>query len=198
MFGGQIQAHQILHHAPKTARKIIAKLKAEYKVIEHTLTTGGKDYKLYTLGSAGAAAINMPYNSDYWIYYSDSETIQRLMAVDLYIHMCDYLSTDMKIYSAEKPYMYTFIHGDKTYKVGAIFDNELAYIEAYRWNPPRERIILVCQSISQVISLPDYLVEDTPIRAITREKLKEGLIFYRLENKKWVLDIPNKQIKPQT
>ncbi len=106
MFGGQIQAHQILHRVSKTARKILAKLKSEHKVVEHMLITKGKNYKLYTLGPVGAAVINVPYQPDYWFCYSDSDAIQKLMSVDLYIRMCDYLSAEVKVLAAESPYVY--------------------------------------------------------------------------------------------
>jgi len=129
--------------------------------------------------------------------YSDTETIQRLMAVDLYIRMGDYLSVDLKITAAENPYLYDFVHGDKTYKIGVIWDNIMAFIEAYRWELPQERVILVCQSLNTVEELARNMIEDTPIRVIIREEIKNDLIFYRLEHKKWVLDIPNKTVKTQ-
>lgn len=195
MFGGQIQAHKILHHNPKTARRILGKLNSEHKVVEHIMRVGNKDYKVYTLGPAGAALINVPYQPDYWLKYSENDTIQRLMSVDLYIRMCDYLSTDMRILTAEKPYTHTFVHDDKVYRVGVLWDNAVSFLEAYRWEPPRERVILVCQAVNQADSLLSYLEENTPIRLITREKLREGLIFYRPVAGRWALDIPDKQIK---
>lgn len=195
MLGGQIQKHQILHKSPKTARKILARLKSERKVVEHKLIIGGKEYKLYTLGPAGAAAIRMYYQPNYWLNYSDSEAMQKLMSVDLYFQMCDYLSADLKVLPSDKPYVYTFIHSDKTYRIGVIWDNTVSFLEAYRWEPPRERVILVCQNLAQVDGLLANLDEDAPIRVITREKLREGLIFFKPENGKWVLDIPDKQIR---
>lgn len=193
--GGQIQAHRILHKSPKTSRKILAKLRRENKIAEHTLTVGSKDYKLYTLGPAGAAAIKADYRPDYWYAYSESEAIQKLLTLELYIRLCDYLSADLKVEPGEKPYTYTFIHGDKAYNIGVVWDNAVSFMETYRWSPPRERVILICQNIDQLNCLLEYLEEYTPIRAATREKLKEGLVFYKPENGKWVLDLPDKKIK---
>ncbi|MDR3584702.1 MAG: hypothetical protein P4L59_05185 [Desulfosporosinus sp.] len=195
MFGGQIQAHQILHRVSKTARKILAKLKSEHKVVEHTLTAGGKEYKLYTLGPVGAAIINVPYQQDYWFWYSDSEAIQKLMSVDLYIQMCDYLSAEVKVLVANRPYAHTFVHGDREYQIGVVLDDVVSLLELYRWEPPRERVILICQRVNQVDSLLGYLGDQNPVRIVTREKLKEGLIFYKPENGKWTLDVPDKGIK---
>ena len=201
MFGGQIQTHKILHHAPKTTRKILSKMKESRKVIEHTMVISNKSYKIYTLGPAGAEIVNVPYQQS-WVDYSDSEAIQRLMAVDLYVRMCDYLSTTLNVEEALNPYIHTFVHGDKSYKIGVLWDNAMAFQEMYRWEPPRERVIIICQSLSHVSGLTQYLEENSPIRVITREKLREGLIFYRLDanSKRWVLDIPNddKQIKTKT
>jgi hypothetical protein len=198
MFGGQIQTHKILHYAPKTTRKILGMMKENGKVVEHTMTITGKAYKIYTLGPTGAEILNIPYRQN-WVDYSDSEAIQKLMAVDLYVRMCDYLSTTLSVEEALKPYIHTFVHGDKSYKIGVLWDNAMAFIETYRWEPPRERVIIICQSLSQVSGLTQYLEENSPIRVITREKLREGLIFYRLDanSKRWVLDIPDndKQIK---
>jgi len=195
MFGGQIQAHQILHRVSKTARKILAKLKSEHKIVEHTLASGGKDYKLYTLGPVGAAIINVSYQPDYWFWYSDADTIRKLMSVDLYIQMCDYLSAEVLVLAANKPYVHTFVHGDRAYRIGVVLDDVVSLIELYRWEPPRERIILICQEVNQVDCLLGYLGDQAPIRVVTREKLKEGLIFYKPEHGKWVFDIPDKAIK---
>lgn len=194
MLGGQVQAHKILHHAPRTARKILAKLKSGHKVVEHIMTVCGKNYKIYTLGPAGAFAMGIQYQPDYWFQYSDNELIQRLMSVDLYIRMCEYFSANLKVSGAEKPYVHIFIHGDKTYKIGVLWDNTVAFLEMYRWATPRERVILVCQSINQADGLLVYLDEFCPIRIITREKMKEGLIFYKVHNGKWVEDITEKPI----
>ncbi|NMB19128.1 MAG: hypothetical protein GX984_06730, partial [Erysipelothrix sp.] len=60
---------------------------------------------------------------------------------------------------------------------------------------PQERVILVCQDISNLDELANYLSDDTPVRAIERSKLKEDLIFYCLQDKKWVLDVPEKTVK---
>ena len=195
MFGGQIQAHQILHRHPRTARKILAKLKSEHKVVEQTLTAGGKEYKLYALGPVGAATINVPYQPDYWFRYSDSDAIQRLMSVDLYVQMCDYLSAEVKVLAANGPYVHTFIHADRAYHIGVVLGDAVSLLELYRWEPPRERVILICQNVNQVDSLLGYLEDQSPIRLVTREKLKEGLIFYKPENGRWVLDVPDKGIK---
>lgn len=195
MFGGQIQAHQILHRVSKTARKILAKLKSEHKVVEHSLMTKGKNYKLYTLGPVGAAIINVPYQADYWFWYSDSDTIQKLMSVDLYIQMCDYLSAEVKVLVANRPYVHTFVHGDREYQIGVVLDDVVSLLELYRWEPPRDRVILICQHVNQVDSLLRYLGDESPIRLVTREKLREGLIFYKPENGKWVLDVTDKGFK---
>jgi len=195
MFGGQIQAHQILHRVSKTARKILAKLKSEHKVVEHTLTAGGKDYKLYTLGPVGAAIINVSYQPDYWFWYSDSAAIQKLMSVDLYIQMCDYLSAEVKVLVANRPYVHTFVHGDRAYHIGVVLGDAVSLLERYRWEPPKDRVILICQNVNQMDSLLGYLGDQSPIRLVTREKLREGLIFYKSEQGKWVLDVPDKSIK---
>ncbi|KLU62339.1 hypothetical protein CEB3_c13830 [Peptococcaceae bacterium CEB3] len=195
MFGGQIQAHKILHHTPRTARTILARLKKEYKIVEHTMTVGGKDYRIYTLGPRGAVTLGVSYRPDYWLNYTDSETVQRLMAVDLYMRMCDYLSASLIVRASESPYIFTFVHGDKAYQVGVVWDNAVQFSETYRWSPPKERVILVCQSINQVNDLLKHLEEYTPIRITTRNKLREGLVFYKPENGRWVLDIPERQIK---
>ena len=195
MFGGQIQAHQILHRVSKTARRILAKLKNEHKVVEHTLITKGKDYKMYTLGPVGAAVIGVPYQPDYWFWYSDSETIQKLMSVDLYIRMCDYLSAEVKVLAANRPYVHTFVHGDRAYHIGVVINDAVSLFELYRWEPPRDRVILICQNVGQVGSLLDYLGDQNPVRVVTREKLREGLIFYKPEHGRWVLDVPDKGIK---
>lgn len=195
MFGGQIQGYQILHHAPRTSRKILARLKEERKVVEHRLVIGNKQYNMYTLGPVGALKINARYHQDYWMYYSDSETIQKLMAVDLYIRMEDFLSAELKIYAADSPYLYTFLHGDKEYQIGVIWDNIESFIELYRWRLPQERVILMCQSVNMVNDLAKYLTDDVPIRIIGRDTVKQDLIFHRLEHGKWVLDIPDKIIK---
>jgi len=195
MFGGQIQKHQILHRNSKTARRILAKLKSEHKVVEHTMITKGKDYKMYTLGPVGAAIIGVPYQADYWFWYSDADTIQKLMSVDLYIQMCDYLSAEIKVLVANRPYVYTFVHGDRAYRIGVVLKDAVSLLELYRWEPPRDRVILICQNVSQVGSLLDYLGDQNPVRAVTREKLREGLIFYKPEHGRWVLDVPEKDIK---
>ena len=115
--------------------------------------------------------------------------------MELYIRMSDYLSADIQVTEAERPYIHTFIHGERTYKVGVVWDNAVSFLENYRWAPPRERVILVCQSVKQVDGLLNGLNENIPIRIITREKLKESLVFYRSEDGRWVLDIPERQIK---
>lgn len=195
MFGGQIQAHQILHRHSRTARKILSVLKSEHKVVEHTMITKGKNYKIYTLGPVGAAAIGVPYRPDYWFWYSDADAIQKLMSVDLYIRMCDYLSAEIKVLAANMPYVYTFVHGDRAYHIGVVLDDVVSLLELYRWEPPRERVILICQNVNQVDSLLGYLGDQNFVRIVTREKLKEGLIFYKPENGRWVLDVPDKSIK---
>ena len=195
MFGGQIQAHQILHRHSRTARKILSVLKSEHKVVEHTMISKGKNYKIYTLGPVGAAAISVPYRPDYWFWYSDADAIQKLMSVDLYIRMCDYLSAEIKVLAANMPYVYTFVHGDRAYHIGVVLDDVVSLLELYRWEQPRERVILICKNVNQVDSLLDCLKDQSHIRVVTREKLKEGLIFYKPEKGSWVLDIPDKSIK---
>jgi hypothetical protein len=173
----------------------LSKLKAGRKIAEHILTVGGKDYKVYTLGPGGAEAIRVQYTPDYWFFYSPDEAIQRIMAFELYAKLSDYLSTEITVELAEEPYTYTFICRDKTYKVGIVWDNAVRFMELYRWNKPQERVILVCQDITQLDCLLVHLDEFTPIRAVTKDKLKEELVLYRPGVGKWILDVPNRQVK---
>ncbi|MDR3585524.1 MAG: hypothetical protein P4L59_09385 [Desulfosporosinus sp.] len=137
----------------------------------------------------------MPYQPDYWFWYSDSEAIQKLMSVDLYIQMCDNLSAEVKVLAANKPYVHIFVHGDREYQIGVVLDDVVSLLELYRWEPPKDRVILICQNVNQVHSLLSYLGDESPIRLVTREKLREGLIFYKPEHGRWVLDVPDKSIK---
>ena len=150
---------------------------------------------MYTLGPVGAAMIGVPYQADYWFWYNDADTIQKLMSVDLYIQMCDYLSAEVKVLAANRPYVHTFVHDDREYRIGVVLNDAVNLVELYRWEPPRDRVILICQNVNQVGSLLKYLSDQNPVRVVTREKLREGMIFYKPEQGRWVLDVPDKDIK---
>jgi len=193
--GGQIQAHRILDRNIRRTRQILARLTKSHKIVEHILKMGNKDYKLYTLGPAGAELIGADYQPDYWFAYTDSEVIERVLTLEFYLKLSDYLSAEVIVKPADPPYIYTFSHSNKVYNIGIVWDNATRFIEAYRWSPPEERTILICQEIAQLNCLLEYFAEYTPIRAITREKIKGELVFYRPEMGQWVLDVPNRQIK---
>ena len=193
--GGQIQAHRILYPNSKKTRQILSKLSKDYKIVKHILKMGNKDYSLYTLGPRGAKLINAEYQPDYWFSYTDNEVIERILTLEFYLKLSDYLSAELIVKPAEPPYVYTFSHSDKIYNIGMVWDNATRFIETYRWSPPEERTILLCDEITQLDCLLEYFKDYTPVRAITREKIKGELVFYRPEKNQWVLDVPNRQIK---
>lgn len=183
--GGQVQAHGILGQSERKSRSLLNRMFYQKKIIEHKLSTSKKEYKIYTLWPVGAKLVNVPYAPDYWYFYKESEAVQRIMAFDLYLQMCRYFGTDVEIKPGEPPYVYTFSIGVKTYKIGAIWDNLTTFVETYRWNPPEDRVILVCSNLSSISSLIQYFEEHTPIRAATCQDLRQGLVIYKPGKNGW-------------
>lgn len=196
--GGQIQAHQILNKSSKKSRQILNQMKQNRKILEHTFIINQEAYKIYTLGPIGAKIIGVGYEDDYWFNFNQKEAMQRIEAFDLYMKMEGYLSTEIEISVAEKPYIFEFIANEKKYLIGIIWDNLISFIELYRWSKPTDRTILVCKNIEHISCLAEY-IQDAPVRAISRENMRDdGLAFYQVVDGDWQLDIVSQIIKTKS
>ena len=183
--GGQVQAHCIIGPSERKARTLLSRMSHQGKIISHKLTADNRVYKLYTLGPVGAKILGRPYNPDYWYFYKTGEAIQRVMALDLYLQMSKALGSEIEVTKGEPLYIFNFTAKEKVYKIGAIWDNLTAFIETYRWQPPEERVILICKELPAISSLLEYIGEHTPVRVTTCSDLRQGLVLYKPGKDGW-------------
>ncbi len=155
-----------------------------YKLIRHEINKNNNSIPVYTLGPASSEALGIEYDVNYWLKYETKDVLKRLVFFQFYSNLKNQLP--VKLYPAPIPYSGTIEMNNKMYFVYVARGNINDILNAFKWNEPKERVIIITESLIHIQPLNAF-VSEIKTRVVLDRDLKEPFekMFYKWEEGEW-------------
>ncbi|MDX8367671.1 hypothetical protein [Cytobacillus sp. IB215665] len=176
---GQIQLSRIFLNNQKAKLNKLLDLK---KVRQHLLQKGNQQIPIYTLGYVGLNNIDRLDRINQFKDFTKDQILQKLVFANLFSEFKKN-NSEAKVHEAiDGPYTGIIENNEKMYHVIVVRGNESEIENHFKYEQPKERVLIVVESLSFVTPIIDSVKEySKQIRVTTDLDMRDGFqnMFYK-------------------